>query len=266
MNICKYCNFTGEPEEFRRSRGKVCKECYNKQRRERRKNNHEQIIKQEGDYRKKNQERINKQAKEFRENNPGKITEYGKKYRNNNCEEINKREKERRDENREEFNKRERERYRNNRVKHGVLPWTEIKHLRLGLYIEQTIARMFGSVAEPYGTPNIDFICPQGYKIQVKVASVTYTRNYPNWNFKIKKNKIADYFILVAVNNTDDIDKEDFKPLHIWIMEGNILNDKVTTSISPSTVSKWDEYSIKERYKNKFINCCKIIKKKNKGD
>ena len=260
MNTCKHCGFTGESEEFRRPKGKVCKECYNKCRRERRKNNHKQIIKQEGDYRKKNRKRINKQAKEFRENNPGKFIEYGRKYRNKNREEINKCEKERRDENREEFNKRERERYRNNRAKHGILPWTEVKSLRLGLYIEQTIARVFGSVAEPYGTPDIDFICPQGYKIQVKVSSLG-KNEYPNWNFGIKKNKVADYFVLVAVNNIDDIDKENFKPAHMWMMEGDVLNDKTGTSVSPSTISKWDEYSIKKGYKNKFINCCKVMKK-----
>lgn len=71
---------------------------------------------------------------------------------------------------------------------------------------------------------------------------------------------MADYFILVTVNNTEDIDKEDFKPNNIWMMKGNVLNNKTGTSVTPSTIHKWDEYSIMEEYENKFIACCTAIK------
>lgn len=334
MNTCKYCNFTGDPEKFTRPNGSVCKKCFNKHRREQRKNNHDQIIKQEEDYRKKNRERINKQSKKYRENNieridkhrrerleenqdqinkqhrenrkknRNKINEQERDYRKKNRGRINKQRRENRKNNREETNKKQREYRENNRErineqarkrfqensehkrqlrkenyyrnherelernriasrKRGILPWTEIKSLRFGLYIEQTIARTFGSVAEPHNNPDIDFVCPQGYKIQVKVSSMRYSYGkYPNWAFDINKNKIADYFILVAVNNSEDIDKENFKPLHIWMMKGYLLNRKSGTGISPSRISKWNKYSIMEEYENKFVTCCNTIKKK----
>ena len=119
---------------------------------------------------------------------------------------------------------------------------------------------MFGVPTEPHNTPDVDFICPNGYKMQVKTASITYSRGNPRWNFGINKNKVADYFILVAVNNTEDINKEDFKPTHIWLMEGRFVNEEVGISVTPSRISKWDEYSIMEEYGNKFVACCNTIK------
>ena len=120
---------------------------------------------------------------------------------------------------------------------------------------------MFGSVAEVTNNPGVDFICPNGYKIQVKAASTTYNRGNPQWSFRIKNNKTVDYFILVAVNHIEDIDKEDFKPEHIWMMKGNVLNRKAGTSITPSRISKWNKYSIIKEYENKFVACCTMMKR-----
>lgn len=193
-----------------------------------------------------------------RKNQKSKNQKSNKKYYERNRERISTRRKKRYEIN-TEYELEENEKYRR---KKGILPWTEIKNLRLGLYIEQTIASMFGSVTEPYNTPDIDFICPNGYKIQVKAASINYKEGkYPNWQFKIKKNKVVDYFILVAVNNSDDINKENFKPEHIWMMKGSVLNNKTGVSISLSKVSKWNKHSIMEEYENKFITCCAKIKK-----
>ena len=208
-------------------------------------------------YYKDNREKVLKRHEEYRRANPEKIAEGKKKHREKNRERILIKQKEYHKNNR----KKELEQKRIKRRKNGGLPWTEIKSLRLGLYIEQTIATMFGSVAEPYSTPDIDFICPQGYKIQVKAASLTFLCGNPRWKFKINKNKVVDYFILVAVNKSEDIDEEDFKPTHIWMMEGNVLNNKMSTSITPSRISKWNKYSITEEYKNKFVSCCATIKK-----
>ena len=230
MNSCKHCGFTGEPEDFRKPKGKVCNECYKKQKR-----------KGDEKYRKKNRERINKDERDYRKKNRERIN---KKKRNNYKK------------NHKVFIKRERIRRRKN----GMLPWSQVKHLRLGLYIEQAIARMFGSVAEVTNNPGVDFICPNGYKMQVKTSSLSKSK-YPSWYFNINENKIVDYFILVAVNHIDDIDKENFKHVHIWIMKGNVLNYKTGVSISPSRVYKWNEYSIMKEYENKFINCCNVIKK-----
>lgn len=331
MNICTHCGFTGEPEEFTRPTGGVCKDCYNKRRRERRKNNHEKIIKQEQEHRennrektneymrnyreknhekvnkqrseylKKNREKINKQRRKNRKKNREELNKKGREYREKNREELNKRRCENRENNREEFNRKAREYYENNkerinknnkeryykndeynrqrrkiyyhknrkkmleinrksRRKRGILPWTEIKKLRFGLYIEKAVASMFGSIAEEYNNRFIDFVCPQGYKMQVKASSMIHSRSYPCWAFHINKNTVVDYFILVAVNNADDIDKEDFKPVQIWMMEGNVVNNKDVVRIYPNKLSKWDEYSILDKYGNKLTQCCTTIK------
>ena len=232
MNTCKYCGFTGEPEDFRRPKGKVCKECHKKYNRTFNKK-----------YRQLNKEKLRKQNKKYRWLNHERVYKRKRDYRKNNHEHIL-----------------EKERIR--RRKKGVLSWTEIKSLRLGLYIEQTIAAMFGCVTEAVCNPYVDFICPNGYKMQVKTSSLGKNK-YPNWGFHINENKIVDYFILVAVNNIDDIDKENFKPEHIWLIKGNVLNYKTGVSISPSRVYKWNEYSIMKEYENKFIDCCNTIKKIN---
>ena len=244
MNTCMHCGFTGEPEDFKHPTGKVCKKCYRKQDNKR----HE-----------KNREKVNKRNRNRYRKNPEHFLKQQKKYYDNNHEHILKRRKEHRKNNHERINEQKRIASRKN----GVLPWSKIKHFRLGLYIEQTIAAMFGSVTEPYDTPDIDFICPNGYKMQVKAASIVLFRGNPRWVFHIRKNIIADYFILVAVNKIDDINKEDFKPRHIWMMKGNILNKRHSVSKTPSRVSKWDKYSIMEEYENRFTVCCSMIKRDN---
>lgn len=278
MNVCRHCGLTAEPERFKYPTGKICKECYNKQRRENRKKNRERFNKQNREYKKKNRERINEQRRENRKENQEEINKKEREYREKNREQINEQTRKCYQENSNhkrqlrkksyyKNHKRELERNKKLRRKRGVLPWSEIKNLRLGLYIEKVIASMFGSVAEPYNNPDIDFVCPQGYKMQVKVSSMRYNHNKPiGWSFGIKKNKTADYFILVAVNEINDIDKEDFKPLYIWLMKGHLLNYKTGTSIALSRVSKWNKYSIMEEYENRFIVCCSMIKESNEKE
>ena len=267
MNTCKYCGFTGNPEEFRNPSGRVCKECRKEQKR-----------KQSNKRYRDSPEKVKKQQKKYQQSNKDVISEQKKEHYKNNRDEIRKRQKEDYENHREQRLKKQNKYYRDNREriceqattkrrKNGILPWTEIKHLRLGLYVEQVVASMFGSVTESLGNPDVDFICPQGYKIQVKVSSKRFIQNKsPSWGFNIKKNKIADHFILVAVNNIDDIDKEDFKPLYIWLMEGCLLNHKAKTSIALPRLHKWDKYSIMEEYENKFITCCDAIKENKAKD
>ena len=260
MNVCKHCGFIGKPEDFKNPNGRVCKDCYRKRQsrynKKYRKNNSKKICEgKKRDYQ-HNRERILKQKREYYKDNREMFRERNKLWHNSDSE----RQKEQYQLNKEEICKQQRKRYENNREKYGHLPWTEIKNLRLGLYIEKVIASLFGVPTETFGTPDIDFTCPNGYKIQVKTASITYSRGNPRWSFKLKKNKVADYFILVAVNNVNDINKRNFKPTHIWLMEGHLLNYKTGTSISLSRISKWDKYSIMEEYESRFTDCCAKIK------
>ena len=227
MNTCKHCGFIGNPEDFRKPKGKVCIKCYKKQLKKRREIN---------------KEKITERDRKYRENNKKKIAEQKKKHLQANHEEINKRR-------------------RIKRRKKGILHWSEVRHLRLGLYIEKAIAKMFGSIAEVTNNPGVDFVCPNGYKMQVKVSSMRYNHGkHPAWSFGIRRNKVVDYFILVAVNSSEDIDKEDFKPINIWLMKGKLVNKQGDVSVALSRISKWDEYSIMKEYENKFVACCTTIK------
>ena len=233
------------------------KEKLAEQRRKQYQANREENLERRRIYRENNKEKIAEQNRRYRESNKEKIAEHDREYYKNNSEKILEQHKKYRKENSGKIN----EQARFKRRKVGILPWTEIKHLRLGLYIEQTIAAMFGVPTEPHNNPDVDFVCPQGYKMQVKVSSVSHSKNKnPTWRFHINKNKIADYFILVAVNNAEDIDKEDFKPIHIWMMKGKLINKKGTISTVLSRVPKWNKYSIMEEYENRFVACCTTIK------
>ena len=68
----------------------------------------------------------------------------------------------------------------------------------LGVYVaERVLKNVFKNVEQmPNGNPGFDFLCGQGYKIDVKCSCLWY-RNIgtPRWGFKIRKNKIADYFL-----------------------------------------------------------------------
>ena len=108
----------------------------------------------------------------------------------------------------------------------------------LGIHIaENMLSKISNSIKTmEYGNPGYDIICGGGYKIDIK-ASVITKRNY--WQFLIKKNKIADYFLLIAFDNRDDLN-----PQHLWLIPGKDINDKTGVSISPKSISKgkWKEY------------------------
>ena len=127
--------------------------------------------------------------------------------------------------------------------------------LYLGVVIaERLIRHLFKDVqVMPNGNPKFDFICNKGKKIDVKSACVTLAhRKNPHWKFFIKRNKVPDFFILVAFDNRTDLN-----PLHLWMIPGKVLNHLSTTSISSSTVCKWDKW---ERDINDAQLCCAEMK------
>ena len=115
---------------------------------------------------------------------------------------------------------------------------------------EQVLGQIFKNVEMmPFGNKGFDFICGKGYKVDSKASVI---RNKKYWSFSINKNKIADYFALLIFDNRDNIN-----PLHFWLIPGDIVNDKITLTISKSTITKWDEY---KQDINKVIKCCNNIK------
>lgn len=115
----------------------------------------------------------------------------------------------------------------------------------LGIHVaERVLAKTFKDVKiMPTGHPGYDFICNKGMKIDVKSATSVCTIangiSFPRWSFKIRRNKVADFFICIAFDNRDELN-----PQHAWMIPGHILNTMYSPCVSKSTVAKWDEYKI----------------------
>jgi hypothetical protein len=110
----------------------------------------------------------------------------------------------------------------------------------LGIAVAERLVRhIFDNVVTmPHGNPGYDFICSRDKKIDVKSSCITLNnKKDPCWAFSIKKNTIADYFLLLAFNNRTDLE-----PLHQWFIPGDVLNHLTKASISPLTMPKWDGY------------------------
>ena len=105
----------------------------------------------------------------------------------------------------------------------------------------------------PNNHSGYDIVCGKGFKIDVKAACVTTIRNkYSRWRFAIRNNKIADFFILVAFDNIEDLN-----PVHLFMIPGKELNEKSTTSITFSTIHKWDKWKMDI---NDAQMCCNKMK------
>ena len=146
---------------------------------------------------------------------------------------------------------------RNNRYKRGFCQsMSENKScsLYLGITIaEKVLSKVFKDVEiMPNCNPGYDFICGKGYKVDVKSSCRRKEGNTYRWTFIINKNQIPDYFLLLTFDN-----RENLNPEHIWLIPGNIINDKKAISISESRINKWDEYKLDI---DKVIECCNIIK------
>ena len=90
----------------------------------------------------------------------------------------------------------------------------------------------------PNNNSGYDFICANNKKIDVKSACITRTSyNIPHWIFSIQKNKIADYFLLLAFDN-----REKLEPILQWLIPSEELNKLSTASITPSTINKWHKF------------------------
>ncbi len=124
--------------------------------------------------------------------------------------------------------------------------------LYLGVHIaERILPLIFDNVERmPYGNRGYDFICINGYKIDVKSSSL---RSNNLWMFGIRKNKIADYFLMIAFDN-----RYDLNVMNIWlvknnkIIRGGKLNERVGFGImnNKKSLRKLKEYEITDKLDN----------------
>jgi hypothetical protein len=151
------------------------------------------------------------------------------------------------------------------RYANGQKPMSENKECPsyLGIAIaEKALSNFFDHIIRmPLNNPNYDFICGKGFKIDVKasclhypktgISKEGYTKTYhPYWNYLIKKNPIAEFYLLLAFNS-----REDLEPLHVWLIPAHILNIKegITITNTSKALSKW---SIYEKPLTNVIKCC----------
>ena len=87
----------------------------------------------------------------------------------------------------------------------------------------------------PHGNKGFDMICNKGMKIDVKTSALTEKRFH--WSFWVSKNKIADYFICIALDNRTDLNV-----LHMWMIPGDKISHLDSIKISPTTVHKWKQW------------------------
>ena len=125
----------------------------------------------------------------------------------------------------------------------------------LGIVIGERLCRhLFNDVTVmPHGNPGFDFICNRNMKIDAKSACLSYSgRSKGKWSFNIGRNTMADYFICVAFDNRKELNVS-----HQWLIPGHEVNDKLNTSISSSTIHKWDKWKCDI---NDVQMCCKKLK------
>lgn len=85
-----------------------------------------------------------------------------------------------------------------------------------------------------YNNPGYDWVCNHQFKIDVKAVCL---EDKNRWNFHIKANKEADYFLLTGF----DKHREDLNPLHIWLIKGT---DIITNNSGTFTLNERKKLSI----------------------
>ena len=191
-----------------------------------------------------------KYQKEYRAANIDTLRAKHRQWYIDNKEIIKKRSNDRHKAHRDEDNLRKRE----HNYSMGAKPMSENKDcpVFLGVWIaEQVLAKVFKNVERmPYGNPGFDFICGNGYRVDSKAVCVN--KNKPAWTFNIRKNKIADFFALLAFDN-----RQDLNPQHIWLVPGDVVNHGNGVYIGIAGVDKWKQYELPI---GKVISCCNVMK------
>ena len=128
----------------------------------------------------------------------------------------------------------------------------------LGVHVAERVLRhVFNDVeVMPYGNPGYDFKCNKGKLVDSKSSCIHVVKGHSDsWMFTIYRNKIAEYFLLLALDN-----RECINPLYAWLIPGKVLNHLTGTGISLSTIHKWDKYILDI---DSVVECCNEMKDNN---
>lgn len=143
------------------------------------------------------------------------------------------------------------------RLKRGHLPMSENKKCAsyLGCHIAENVLHSVFKDVEmmPVNNPGFDFICAHGMKIDVKSACINKSsKGYSRWGFHINRNVIADYFLCLAFDNRNDLN-----PIHLWLIEGSVINHLQGLLIQALSLDKWSMYELDI---DKVVLKCNILK------
>ena len=121
---------------------------------------------------------------------------------------------------------------------------THARNVYLGITIGEEIASRYfkNPVKAPYGTPGYDLVCQNGFKIDVKLATIGKNGS---WTFGIKNRTGTkpDYYLFLAMESIETMNIQ-----HIWLIPSNAiigqreLSGRTSFGISPTTVHKLAKY------------------------
>ena len=111
----------------------------------------------------------------------------------------------------------------------------------LGVHVAETVlSTIFEGVTRcKMHNHGYDFVCKKGHKIDVKASCVRTNKGWNYWQFYIRKNKVADYFLCLAFDS-----RESLNPEHLWLIPGAVINNLHTIDISKCTLGKWSQYEL----------------------
>lgn len=117
--------------------------------------------------------------------------------------------------------------------------------------VENYIIQTFEDpIRMPYGNPGFDWLCKKGEKVDSKAACISQYNGGSRWEFPIRYNNIADWFILSAWDN-----RESLNPLHIWIFHKNDIvrgrkfwrRDSFSITNTPEKLKEFEKYEVTDR-------------------
>ena len=237
LKTCKKCGIEKDTNEFGNDKNRPdgkhpwCKQC----RREDKQKNKEHIKEYNKQYKESHKEEVSQSRKEYYQNHQEKARSDRKKYY-------------------WEHRDKELKTMEAYRRANGMKPASENPDcsLYLGTHITENAVKPVLPKAQhmPHGHPKYDYLCSQGYKIDVKSASTSVhkVKNTVQWKFKIDKNKVADYFLCVAYDN-----RENLNIIKMWMIPGIAINHLGQLSISPGSFDKWKQYELDPNESNQCV-------------
>lgn len=126
----------------------------------------------------------------------------------------------------------------------------------LGVVVaERALSQFFDHIIRmPIGNPGYDFICGQGYKIDVKSSCLRHRKQgAPRWQFTIKENVLADYFLCLAFDS-----RESLRPMHVWLISKADLHNRTGVSVT-NTHAGLAKFLVYERPLDRVLACCSRI-------